>query len=129
MRAALIHAAAVGAGGFLGALARYGLSGIVHRFFPQTTFPVGTLTVNLLGCLLIGVLAGLVESRQLLGPEARVFAMIGLLGGFTTFSTFGYETFALLRDGENLRATANVGLSVVLGLAFVWLGYVLTTSR
>jgi len=129
LQAALINAAAVGTGGFLGALARYGLSGVVHRYFSYTTFPVGTLTVNLVGCLLIGILAGLVEARQLFGPEARAFALIGILGGFTTFSTFGYESFALLRDGEYLRSGVNIGLNVVLGLALVWLGYVFTTSR
>lgn len=129
MQAALINAAAVGAGGFVGALARYGLGGIVHRAFSTTTFPVGTLAVNLLGCLLIGTLAGLVDSRQLFGPEARAFLLIGILGGFTTFSTFGYETVALLRDGELLRSAVNVGLNVVVGLALVWLGYAITSSR
>lgn len=129
MQAALINAAAIGAGGFIGALARYGLSGLVHAWFRQTTFPIGTLAVNLTGCLLIGVLAGLADSRQLFGPEARLFAFIGILGGFTTFSTFGFETFALLRDGEYLRSVANVGLNVILGLALVWLGYVVSTSK
>lgn len=83
--------------------------------------------VNLLGCLAIGVIAGLAESRQLFAPEFRAFTLIGLLGGFTTFSTFGYETFALMRDGEYLRATTNVGLQVIGGLTLVWLGYVLAT--
>jgi CrcB protein len=129
LKTALIHAAAVGSGGFLGALARYGLSGLVHRQAPLATFPYGTLAVNLLGCLLIGGLAGLAESRQLFGPEFRTFALIGVLGGFTTFSTFGYETFAMLRDDEHLRAAANVGTHVILGLALVWLGYALTTWR
>lgn len=129
MQAALINAAAIGAGGFLGALARYGMSGLVHSLFRQSTFPVGTLAVNLAGCLLIGIMSGLAESRQLFGPEARLFAFIGILGGFTTFSTFGYETFALLRDGEYFRSATNVGLNVVVGLVLVWLGYVMTTSR
>jgi len=119
----------VGAGGFAGALLRYGLSGLVHRQVPSTTFPLGTLTVNVLGCLAIGVVAGLTESRQLFGPEARTFALIGLLGGFTTFSTFGYETFAMLRDQEYLRAAANVGLQVIVGLVAVWAGFGLTTAR
>jgi CrcB protein len=96
---------------------------------PLTTFPYGTLAVNLLGCLLIGLIAGLGESRQLFGPEVRSFALIGLLGGFTTFSTFGYETFAMIRDSEYVRAAANVGVHVGLGLALVWFGYALTTSR
>ena len=129
LKTALINAVAVGSGGFLGALARYGLSGLVHRQVPLTTFPYGTLVVNLLGCLLIGLAAGFVDSRQLFGPEFRTFALIGVLGGFTTFSTLAYETFAMIRDDEYLRVAANVGAHVVLGLALVWLGYALTTSR
>jgi CrcB protein len=129
LKAALINAAVVGSGGFLGALARFGLSGLVHRKFPLTTFPLGTLGVNLLGCLLIGVITGFAESRQLFSPEFRIFALIGVLGGFTTFSTFGYETFVMLKDDKYLLAVANVGLHVILGLALVWLGYAITTSR
>ena len=129
LKTALVNAMVIGSGGFLGALARYGLSGLVHRQMPLTTFPYGTLVVNLLGCFAIGVLAGLVESRQLFGPELRAFAFIGILGGFTTFSTFGYETFAMIRDAEYLAAWANVGLHVMLGLALVWLGFAVTTWR
>ena len=103
MKSALIGAALVGSGGFIGALARYGLSGLMQRQVPLTTFPYGTLVVNLLGCLLIGVIAGLVESRQLFGPEFRTFALIGLLGGFTTFSAFGYETFVMLKDDKYIQ--------------------------
>jgi len=129
LKAALINAAVVGSGGFLGALARYGLSGLVHRQVPLTTFPYGTLLVNLLGCLLIGVVAGYAESRQLFGPEVRAFILIGVLGGFTTFSTFSYETLAMIRDDELLRAAANVGAHVIVGLALVWLGYAVAASR
>jgi len=129
MKAALINAAVIGSGGFLGALARYGLSGVVHRQLPLSTFPYGTLVVNLLGCLVIGAFAGLTESRQLFGPEFRAFALIGILGGFTTFSTFGYETLAMIRGDEYIRAVANVGIHVILGLGLVWLGYSLTSSR
>jgi CrcB protein len=129
VKAVLINSALVGSGGFVGALLRYGLSGLVHRQIPFATFPYGTMAVNLLGCLLIGAFAGLAESRQLFGPELRTFALIGLLGGFTTFSTLGYETFAMIRDDEYLLAVANVGAQVVLGLALVWAGYVLTASR
>jgi CrcB protein len=126
---ALANAFLVGAGGFTGALLRYGLSGLVQRQFPLATFPYGTLTVNLVGCVSIGIFAGLVESRQLFGPELRTFALIGVLGGFTTYSTFGYETFALFRDAEHLRAAANIALHVLLGLAGVWLGYALAVTR
>ncbi|MEE8264628.1 MAG: fluoride efflux transporter CrcB [Gammaproteobacteria bacterium] len=129
LKATLINAAVVGSGGFIGALARYGLSGLVHRQVPFATFPYGTMAVNLIGCCAIGVVAGLAESRQLFGPEFRTFALIGILGGFTTFSTFGYETFAMIRDAEYLRVAANVGVHVILGLALVWLGYALTTLR
>ncbi|RMH01808.1 MAG: fluoride efflux transporter CrcB [Planctomycetota bacterium] len=128
-RTGLVKALLVGAGGFAGAVGRWALAGLAHRLAPLTTFPVGTLAVNLLGCLAIGVVAGLAESRQLFGPEARLFLLVGLLGGFTTFSTFGNETFAMLRDGEGLRAAANVGVHLVAGLALVWLGHFLTASR
>lgn len=127
MKAALIDAALVGSGGFVGAICRYGLSGIVQRSLPMSAFPYGTLVVNLCGCLLIGAAVGLVESRQMFGPEFRLFALIGLLGGFTTYSTFGYETYALLRDAEFLRAILNVTIHVTLGLALVWAGYALTS--
>ena len=129
LKTALISALIVGSGGFLGALARYGLSGLVQRQVPGAAFPYGTLVVNLVGCLAIGVIVGLVETRQLFGAEFRRFALVGILGGFTTFSTFGYETFAMLREAEYLRAILNVGVQVLLGLALVWLGYNLATSR
>lgn len=129
MQAALGYAAVVGVGGFIGALARYGLSGYVHRQLPEADFPYGTLVVNLLGCLLIGVLAGLAEQRQLFGPEVRTFLLIGVLGGFTTYSTFGFETFAMLRDAEFMQAGLNVIVHVIAGLALVWLGYGMVAWR
>ena len=113
---------AVGLGGFVGALARYGVGGLVHRYL-GSSFPTGTLLVNALGCLLMGATVCLVEERQLLGPGVRVFVMIGVLGSFTTFSTFGYETLAMLRDGEYPAAFGNVAANVFLGLAAVWLGW------
>ena len=129
MKAILVQAAVAGLGGFVGALGRYGLSGLVQRRIPLATFPYGTLAVNLSGCFAIGLLAGLAESRQLFGPYFRVFVLIGLLGGFTTFSTFGYETVALLRDAEYLRAATNVAVHIVAGLTLVWLGYAMAASR
>ena len=117
----------VGSGGFLGAVLRYAVGGLVHRQLTFATFPFGTLTVNLVGCFVIGAVAGLAEARQVLGPEARLFVLIGLLGGFTTYSTFAFETYAMLRDGEILRAALNVGVHVVFGLTLVWLGYALTS--
>lgn len=113
----------VGAGGFVGSAGRYLVAGWVHRFLGTPWVPYGTLVVNTLGCLLIGFLVGLTEFRQVFAPDTRIFVFIGILGGFTTFSTFGLETFALARDGEFVRAGANVLLQVVLGLACVWAGY------
>lgn len=118
----------VGVGGFLGAVCRYGLSAFVQRHIHQPVFPLGTLLVNLIGCLAIGLLVGLDDSRQLLGGALRRFLLIGMLGGFTTFSTFGFEAFALLRDGEQTRALLHVSAHVVVGLVAVWLGYALASS-
>jgi len=129
MNPALLNLVLVGAGGALGAMARYGVGGLVHRNAALASFPFGTLAVNLLGCLLIGLGAGLADARQAFSPEARLFLFVGVLGGFTTFSSFGYETMALLRDHEILRAGLNVGVNVFAGLALVWLGYALTAGR
>lgn len=129
MRTTLIHVLLVGSGGFIGAVLRYGLAGLVQNRASLATFPHGTLAVNLIGCFLIGSLAGLVDTRQLFSPEFRIFALIGLLGGFTTFSTFGYEAFVMLRAGEYVRSASYVVLHVVLGLALVWSGYLLAVSR
>lgn len=114
----------VGVGGCIGAIARYGLGGWVHRMASGAVFPYGTLAVNVLGCALIGAITGLVESRGLFGPEARVFWLIGILGGFTTFSSFGYETLQLWRDGQWGYGLVNVLANVTLGLAAVWAGCV-----
>ena len=129
MKQVLLNALLVGSGGFAGTVLRYAFGGFVHRYLPLATFPYGTLFVNLLGCLLIGAFVGLADSRQLFAPEVRAFAFIGVLGGFTTFSTFGYETVAMARDGEHLRAACNVGFHLILGLALVWWAYGLTSSR
>ena len=111
----------VGLGGFLGAVARWGVAGAVQRV-AGSSFPAGTLAVNVLGCAAIGVLMGLVTSYSLLGPEARAFLLVGVLGAFTTFSTFGWETLALLSDGEWLPAFLNVALNVLVGLGAVFAG-------
>ena len=113
----------VGVGGFFGAVMRYVVTNWVQDFFHVLSLPYGTLTVNLLGCLIIGLLGGLSESRNLLNQEARALLFIGVLGGFTTFSTFGYETVQLLRDGQSLAAFSNIGLQGCMGLVAVWIGY------
>jgi CrcB protein len=113
----------VGVGGFVGAVMRYAVINWVQYALHTSTLPYGTLTVNVIGCLVIGLLGGLSESRNLLTAETRALLLIGVLGGFTTYSTFGYETVQLLRDGESLTAFSNIGLQVCLGLVAVWIGY------
>ena len=124
----MVNAALVGVGGFIGAIFRYGLSGFVQRSAVIVAFPHGTLVVNMLGCLLIGITVGFIDSRQIINPEFRSFVLVGVLGGFTTYSTFGMETFALLRDADFLRAAGNVLIHVVLGLVLVWIGYSLASK-
>jgi len=108
-------------GGGLGAVARYLLQGIVYRF-SGTEFPYGTLIVNILGCFTIGLLMSSMEERFLATPTLRLFLTIGILGGFTTFSSFSYETMALLREGNFLAGGVNVLSSVVVCLGATWLG-------
>ena len=112
----------VGAGGFLGSVGRFVIAGFFNRLSPALAFPIGTLAVNILGCFLIGLLHGVAESRNILGTDTRIFLFIGVLGGFTTYSTFGFESLALLKDGAMLKASANIILHVFVGLAAVWLG-------
>lgn len=111
----------VGLGGFLGAIARYALSGLLQTS-AQGRFPCGTFTVNVLGCLVAGILVGVAERYDLWTPNVRLFLFTGLLGGFTTFSAFGLETVFLGRRGELGIAALYAGGSVALGLAAVWLG-------
>lgn len=119
----------VGLGGFAGSVFRYLVSGWIQKLSDTPFFPYGTLGVNALGCLAIGLLGGWADNAELFSPSARLFLLIGLLGGFTTFSTFGYETMALLRDKEVLAASTYVGLHLVLGFAAVALGYGLSNIK
>jgi CrcB protein len=109
-------------GGFAGAVLRYLASGWVQSASGSPSFPWGTLAVNVIGCFLIGVLAYLADTRGILHPQARLFVIVGVLGGFTTFSAFGNETMNLIRDGENFLAAANAIGGVLLCLAAVWVG-------
>jgi len=108
-------------GGGIGALARYLLQGFVYRF-AGTEFPYGTLIVNILGCFTIGILMSSMEERFLATPTLRLFLTIGILGGFTTFSSFSYETMALVREGNLLAGGMNVIATVVVCLGATWLG-------
>jgi CrcB protein len=109
--------------GLVGTLLRYWLSGFLARQYGET-FPWGTMAVNLIGCFVAGALFVLTEERFLVSPTIRTVILIGLLGGFTTFSAYGLQTFALLRDGEFGLAMLNVVTSNILGLFMVWAGYV-----
>lgn len=115
----------IGLGGAVGSVLRYLLSGAVQSGTGATLFPIGTLVVNLIGCFVIGVLSELSESRGVLSAETRGLLVVGLVGGFTTFSTFANESLSAMRDRAMLIAASNVVLSVVLGLAAVWAGRVL----
>ncbi len=113
----------VGSGGFLGSILRYLVGQWVLGLSGNSAFPYGTLAVNVLGCLAIGILNGVAETRGLFNAEIRGLLFIGLLGGFTTFSSFSYETLALARDGQVLPAFLNVVLQIGLCLGAVWAGY------
>jgi len=115
--------ALVAVGGATGSLARYLLSTWTMQSASAQKFPLGTLLVNLVGCLVAGILAGLaLRHPGWLTQELRLLLFVGLLGGFTTFSAFGLETAALLRRGDWLLASGYVGASVLLGLALLLLG-------
>jgi CrcB protein len=114
----------VAMGGLLGSVARFWLGAAVQRI-NASDFPIGTLAVNVLGSFVIGLVMAASLERGTPGPTARLFLTIGFCGGFTTMSTFSYETLALLRDGQTAFALGNIAASVVGGLAAAWLGYTL----
>ena len=118
----LLNLLFVGLGGFVGASLRYATGLFVGRFASGAQFPYGTFVVNMLGCLLIGFLAGFTDSRELLNDTSRAFVFTGMLGAFTTFSTFSYETMGLLQNGQTSPALTNLGLQIILGLLAVWAG-------
>lgn len=111
----------IGIGGFLGAITRYSIALWIGQKWGRS-FPFGTLVVNISGCLLIGFLMPLVTERFLVNPQLRLLLTVGFLGAYTTFSTFAYETGALLQDGEWLFALLNVVLSVLVGFIALKLG-------
>jgi CrcB protein len=114
----------VGVGGALGSMARHGVGLAIARLFPTRVTPVATMTVNLAGCLAIGVLAGLIASdRMTMTPAVRAFVFVGILGGFTTFSSFGLDTFTLAHSGRTALAAGNMAIQVGLGCALVAAGY------
>ena len=113
----------VGLGGFVGSILRYLMGLLVMQVSKQGALPWGTVIVNVLGCLLIGLLGRWFDNADQVPFQLRLFLMVGLLGGFTTFSAFGYETLVLLRDRHLALALTNVLAQLTLGLAAVWAGY------
>ena len=112
----------IAGGGAVGSVLRYAVQGAAQRL-TDSGFPAGTLAVNVIGCLTIGFLAAMFSGPMLVREEYRVGLTVGVLGGFTTFSAFGLETFLLANDGEFRLALANIMASCMLGMAAVWLGY------
>ena len=109
-------------GGAVGSILRYKLGGFALHHTQSSNFPISTFSINIAGCFAIGILAALVEHHDLFSPSMRLLLFTGLLGGFTTFSAFGYEGVFLLRRGLVLVATGYIFLSVLGGLAAVALG-------
>jgi len=114
----------VGFGGSIGSMLRYVVGNYVQQATKSVGFPYGTLTVNIVGCFVIGFFSQLVDTRAIFTAESRAFVFVGLLGGFTTFSSFGNESINLFRNGEDILALANIGVHILLGLGAVWLGRV-----
>ena len=116
---------AIAIGGAIGAVARYALSMLVLRV-SGTLFPLGTFVVNVAGCLVFGAIAGASAERVQIPPAMRLFLLTGILGGFTTFSSYAFESFSLLRDGQFFAASVNIVGQVVAGLVGLCAGYVIT---
>lgn len=116
-------------GGAIGTGARFWLSGVIAARYGET-FPLGTLVVNVTGCFLVGVLATVVDpaGRFLVAPGTRQFLLLGICGGYTTFSSFSLQTLDLVRDGDWLRASLNVSFSLILCLLATWLGRVVALA-
>jgi CrcB protein len=115
----------IAVGGAIGSVARYLFSTAVLRA-TGSLFPIGTFAVNVVGCFVFGAIAGAAEQRVQLTPELRLFLLVGVLGGFTTFSSYAFESFALIRDGQFAAAAVNVVGQVLAGLVGLWAGYVIT---
>jgi CrcB protein len=112
----------LGFGGFLGAVSRYLLSGYVQDLFKSTSFPYGTLVVNILGCFILGLLTQVAGAKDLIDPQTRLFLMVGFVGAFTTFSTFSVESANLFQTGQSFTAALYLIGSNILGLIFVFVG-------
>jgi len=112
----------IGLGGSIGAILRYSISGLIQNLSGSINFPFGTLAVNIMGCFLIGLFSYLIEARAMFTDETRAFLLIGVLGAFTTFSTFGHETYNHFVESKFHLVGINVGAHLLFGLLAVYLG-------
>jgi len=115
----------IGSGGFIGSIARYLVSQL-NLSISFHSIPVGTLLVNIIGCFLIGFLTGVADKSMILTTEWRLFLMVGLCGGFTTFSAFANENLMLMHNGQMLAVLLYTALSILLGFLAVYFGYIIT---
>lgn len=114
-----------GVGGFFGTCCRF-LTNRLYLTYFQTSLPLATFTVNMLGCLILGLVLGLMNKAGVMSPKINAFLIVGFCGGFTTFSTFSYETFSMGMNGETLVSLLYVVGSIFIGLLAVWLGFIIT---
>ena len=119
----LIKILYAGMGGFIGSALRYMTNGVVERVISPNAFPYGTFVVNILGCLVIGFLAGISDTNDIFSATSKAFTFTGVLGAYTTFSTFSYETMDLFQNGLTSPALIKLTLQIVLGLLSVWGGF------
>ena len=113
----------VGIGGFIGSILRYLVTIWSQGMFKELSFPLGTLIVNITGCLLLGLFNGWAENHQFFTSQIRLFLFVGILGSYTTFSTFSYETIELLQNGDTFHALLNVAIQVIVGLLAAFIGF------
>jgi CrcB protein len=111
----------VGLGGFIGSASRFLLSQFINKYF-NTTYPLGTLIINLLGCFLIGIILGLFEKENFISPNLNLFLAVGICGGFTTFSTFSNDSLILFTESDYLGLTFYMGISVFFGILLTFVG-------
>ena len=115
----------IGFGGFIGAILRYSISGWIHKLF-GSGMPYGTLAVNVIGSFILGFILFYSEDRQSFSPLWRTFIAVGIMGALTTFSTFSYETFAMIQESLYLKAVWNITLNIITTILAIWAGMVLS---
>ena len=116
----------VGIGGFIGSIMRYLVTIWSDSLFQEISFPLGTLIANISGCLVLGFLNGWAESHQFFTAQIRLFMFVGILGSYTTFSTFSYETVKMMQNGDSFQAMMNITLQVIIGLFAAFIGFQIT---